>query len=349
MGENSITIPSIDKALNTSIQRSLDHALSLSDMAEAQREQQIRQVFENNLRFEYNNWSRDLLSANTGGDPIYQSGASYGVGGNYPNPPGKGFGITFGLKIELGYKIRFNANVGVGYGFQGKNASGAATLNINAYNFGLGTRANENNIVYDVTAAAYLVGGFGTGKPMPNYLLNYNSPSPFPDNHKWSLMYGQALTWNSELNHGKFSFEDIQRQGIVGLRFGNVAKFSSNNDTETAPFFGGNTDKGWTGGAILYTPLFEIGYQNFTGEGRTSDGKVAPVAGKEYAGTFYQQDDYNRSLNKASTYFRFKTGLNSNYTLDLYSTGWFQNWIHEHMNNPKFIYPNFQNPNWSIK
>ncbi len=336
MGENNISIPSFEMPLNMAIQRSLSETLERYDTAGQVPQAVIQQSFENNLRSEYTNWSRGLVGGN---DPIYGSGVSQGF--NSGPGPGKGLGITFGLKITLDAKIRFNANVGVGYGFQGKNASGAATMHFNIYNNGLGTRARENNIVYDVTASAYLIGGVGQGSPMPNYLLNYNTRSPFSDQHKFSLMYGQSLTWNSELNHGRFSFEDIQRQGLLGLRLGNAAKFSTNNDTDVFPYFGGGTDEGWTGGLILHTPLFELGYQNFTGRGTAFDGTPGPVAGTKYGGTMYQQDSWSKSLNKASTFLRFNTGVNSDLTLDLFGDGWFQNWIHERMDNPKFEYQNF--------
>ncbi len=340
MGNNSITITSLEQPLNLAIQRSLLQTMDMYDQTAAADAGRIRQSFENNLRGEINNWAGSVAASNPG--PFYHGAGSTGINGSFPGPgPNKGFGITFGVKISFDAKIRFNAGVGVGYGFQGPNVSGAAAMNFNIYNHGLGTRAQERNLVYDITASAYLVGGLGQGRDMPNYLLNYNTLSPFSDQHKFSLTYGQMLTWNSELNQRKFSFDDIQRQGLFGFRLGNAVKVSTNNDGSIFPYLGGGTDMGWTGGINIFTPLVEFGYQNFTGRGTAFDGSPAPVSGRQYSGTMYQQDGWNRSLNKASTFLRFNTGGNSQYTLDLYGDGWFQNWIHNRFSNPKFEYPNF--------
>lgn len=330
----NLIIPAMDKNLDLAIARSIEHSFSFVNI-ENSANLQNRQVFENNLRDGFDSWIRNLSRSNEG-----LISPSLGIVNTYPPISRNGFGFTFGIKIKLDYKIRFNFDIGMGYSMGGENFGGASTLHFSMYNHGLGTRAREKRMVYDVTASAYIIGGGGDGIPMPNYLLNYNTLSPFPDRHKWSAMWGQMLTWNSELNHRSFSLQDIQRQGLVSLRLGNIIKLSSNNDTKQWPFWGAGTDNGWTGGLILYTPLFEIGYQNFTGTGIAFDGRIAPVGGEKYKGTYYRQDLYNESLNKASSYLRFNNGFNS-LTLDFFGDGWFQNWIHKGINNPRFIYPHF--------
>ena len=52
---------------------------------------------------------------------------------------------------------------------------------------------------------------------------------------------------------------------LVGFRVGNV-NVSSNNDTTNIPYFGGETDMGWTGGISVATPFIEVGFQDFTGD-----------------------------------------------------------------------------------
>ncbi|MBX7227994.1 MAG: hypothetical protein K1X48_00065 [Burkholderiaceae bacterium] len=336
----NLIIPNMDKTLDLAIARSIEHSFSFVNIENQVNLPPIRQVFENNLRDGFGSWIRNLSRSNEG-----LISPSLGIGNTYPPISRSGFGFTVGIKIKLDYKIRFNFDMGMGYSVGGENFGGASTLHFSMYNHGLGTRAREKRMVYDVTASAYIIGGGGDGIPMPNYLLNYNTLSPFPDRHKWSAMWGQMLTWNSELNHRSFSIKDIQRQGLFGFRLGNIIKFSTNNDATILPYLGGRflrekTDNGWTGGLILYTPLFEIGYQSFTGTGIAFDGKIAPVGGTDYKGTYYHQDSYNESLNKASSYLRFNNGFNS-LTLDFFGDGWFQNWIHKIYKNPKFIYPHF--------
>ena len=190
-------------------------------------------------------------------------------GNNCPScPPQKrGFGITIGIQVLISYNIRFKGNLNIGYGDRFGDLATSASLHLSAYNSGLGVSVvNKDDFVFDITAAVLLTAGDGGGAvPLQSYSINYDSPIPFLNDFKWSFSYGQALTWNSALNKNKFSLDRIQREGLVGFRVGNV-NVSSNNDTTNIPYFGGETDMGWTGGISVATPFIEVGFQDFTGD-----------------------------------------------------------------------------------
>lgn len=314
-----------------------------------------------NIESQMNSWAQNLVASNNccGEDP-----------------PGSGFKITFGLQINLDYKVRLKANVNLGFGQRSGNFAGTASLHLSAYNGGLGVGIGKKDLVVDITAAANIVVGYGEGIPLQSYSLNYNSPITMLNNFKGSLSYGQLFTWNSKLYERDFSFSDLQREGMIGFRIGDV-NVSSNNDTKRL-YMGGGTDKGWTGGISIVTPFAEVGFQDFSGDyltqtmdenGKSIDvkqevnrdeilkkieeikkldidkeTKKIKIAEKEtelaklvFDNPYHQQTDYQKNLNKASTYFRVNNN-GTNITLDIIGEAWFQNLIHKKIKDFKFEY-----------
>lgn len=234
------------------------------------------------------------------------------------------------------------------YGERSGNFSGSGSLHFAAYNGGLGTAFGGKNLVVDITAAANLVVGTGNGMPLQSYSLNYNSPIGLQNNFNKSIGYGQLLTWNSALNQGEFSLDKIQREGMIGFRIGDV-NVSSNNDTKRA-YFGGGTDMGWTGGLSIVTPFMEVGFQDFSGDyfngprdklGTFNDEEKKEIMIKNGLNPFeemkHRQTNYQKSLNKASTYFRVNNN-GYNITLDVIGDAWLQNGIHKAIKDFKFEY-----------
>jgi hypothetical protein len=263
-------------------------------------------------------------------------------------PPGTGFKVTLGLQILVSYKVRVRANLNIGYGQRSGNFSGSGSLHFAAYNGGLGTAFGSSNLVVDITAAANIVVGTGSGMPLQSYSLNYNSPIGLQNDFNKSLGYGQLLTWNSAQSEGKFSLDDIQREGMIGFRIGDV-NVSSNNDTRRA-YFGGGTDKAWTGGLSIVTPFMEVGFQDFSGDylrngkdRQTNDDidrglmRSKDENKNPFVERFHRQTDYQKSLNKASTYFRLNSN-GANITLDVIGDAWLQNGIHKAIKDFKFEY-----------
>lgn len=271
------------------------------------------------------------------------------------DPPGNnGFRAMFGLQLLIGYKVRFKATADFGYGHRFGDFGVTNSLHFAAYNGGLGVGANKKNFTVDVTAALNLTVGGGYGKPLNSY-TNYNHAIPTKNDFRNSFSYGQLLTWNSNANENKFSFDDIQRQGMIGFRLGDF-NVSTNNDTKIG-YFGDGGDKLWTGGISVATPLLEFGYQNFSGDyikdGETEkkladlekqvesieDSSLSKAEKKEKINLLnerivnliekklHTQTDYQKNLNKASTYFRVNSnGYNA--TIDFIGDAWFQNFIH---------------------
>ncbi|UTW66280.1 hypothetical protein KFE94_16760 [bacterium SCSIO 12643] len=250
----------------------------------------------------------------------------------------KGYGdpIKFGGNLNL--KMTFGSGSGIGFNFSATGSaqigtggsfgvSGKVDATASIYNAGLGTSTtfNKKRPQFDLTLASTLTIGGGNGKPLPQYTLNYNSKSGIPNTRLGSVTYGQMLTYNSAL-------DKIYRQGIVGARIGPLS-MSSNNDTENKPYFAMGTDEGFTGGIIFSTtfggkmPLFEFGYQSFTGSNTVGD----IVQGTHIR----RQSAYDKSFNKASTFFRTglgwgnSVGIINSYQLDAYTTGWLQDIIHK--------------------
>ena len=305
-----------------------------------------------NIESQMNSWAQNLVASNNccGEDP-----------------PGSGFKITFGLQINLDYKVRLKANVNLGYGQRSGNFAGTASLHLSAYNGGLGVGIGKKDLVVDITAAANIVVGYGEGIPLQSYSLNYNSPIPMLNNFKGSLSYGQLFTWNSKLYERDFSFSDLQREGMIGFRIGDV-NVSSNNDTKRL-YMGGGTDKGWTGGISIVTPFAEVGFQDFSGDydengeqelkqkklddvikeiknnkTLTKEEKGIKIANLEeemrkllLEYPYHTQSNYQKSLNKASTYFRVNNN-GANITLDIIGDAWLQNLIHKKIKDFKFEY-----------
>lgn len=344
----------INKAIYTSIARLGYQSISPSF--------ELQNNLKNNLETSLQNWTSNLKTSNM--NCVTCS-----------NPPNYGFRVNFGLQILLDYKIRFKANFGLGYGQRWGDVSGITAFNTSIYNHGLGTPVNGKDLVIDVTAAAYLTVGGSNGTPLTSYTLNYNSPSPILNDFKNSFTYGQLLTWNSALNEKRFSLADLQRQGMIGFRLGDF-NVSSNNDTKMV-YQGGGTDKGWTGGISIVTPLFEAGFQDFSGDflktSRTggaeeeeresllskiesikknsslnpSDKKVmiSELEDKLKILTnkiFHNQTNNQKKLNKASTYFRLNTSEGTNLTIDFIGDAWLQNIIHKAIKDFRFEY-NFKN------
>ncbi|WP_452224213.1 hypothetical protein [Lacinutrix chionoecetis] len=283
------------------------------------------------------------------------------------NPPGGGFRVTFGLQIMVGYKIRLKGSANVGYGERWGDFGATSSLHFAAYNGGLGSGVGKKNLVVDLTAAVNLTVGGGQGTPLQSYSLNYNSPIPHLNNFQNSFSYGQLLTWNSGINDNQFSLDKIQREGMIGFRLGDV-NVSSNNDTKRL-YFGGGTDKAWTGGISVATPIFEVGFQDFSGDyqkdapeevkkdklGKQIDAvkndstlnkfekkeKIAALEKELKALTFdnyHNQTSFQKKFNKASTYIRISNGDGYDATIDLVGDAWLQNAIHRAIKDFRFEY-----------
>ena len=296
------------------------------------------------------------------------------------DPPGNGvngFRALFGIQLIIGYKVRFKATANIGYGQRWGNFGATSSLHFAAYNGGLGTGINKNNLVVDITAAANLTFGGGQGIPLQSNSLNYNSPIPNKNNFKNSLSYGQLATWNSNINKNQFSFNDIQREGMIGFRLGDI-NVSSSNDTRRL-YFGDGGDKAWTGAISISTPIFEAGFQDFSGDyihdapeeakrdklsneirllkrnsSLSKEEKKQKIALLEKEmkeltySKYHNQTAYNKNLNKASTYFRInKNGANA--TIDLIGDAWLQNGIHRAISDFRFEYEQKKVEVWAGK
>ncbi|PID68208.1 MAG: hypothetical protein CR968_02825 [Flavobacteriia bacterium] len=289
-------------------------------------------------------------------------------GAGSPPPDGgmNGFRATIGLQVLLGFKVRFKVSANLGYGYRSGNFGATTSLHFAAYNDGLGVGVGNKNMVVDVTAAVNLTIGGGNGTPLQSYALNYNSPIPNLNTFKNSFSYGQLLTWNSALNQNQFSLNDIQREGMIGFRLGDV-NVSSNNDTKRF-YFGDGGDRAWTGGISIVTPLFEIGFQDFSGKyidratternlekyrnqirkiendiflsRQEKKDKISSINEQIRRLTnnhLHTQTEYQKNLNKASTYFRVnKDGYNT--TIDVIGDAWLQNLIHRAIKDLRFDY-----------
>ncbi|PKH49857.1 hypothetical protein CXF68_03705 [Tenacibaculum sp. Bg11-29] len=291
------------------------------------------------------------------------------------DPPGSGFKVTFGLQIQLAYKVRFKANLNIGYGQRYGNFAANTSFHVSAYNSGLGVDVDKSNMVVDVTAAANVIVGGGHGTPLQSYSLNYNSPIPMLNNFENSFRYGQLFTWNSALHDNQFSLDKLQREGMIGFRLGNV-NVSSNNDTKRA-YFGDKGDRGWTGGISIVTPLIEVGFQDFSGDYQQKaieerkkeeiDNEIKtikrnPNLEKEIKkekikkleedlkkltyDKYHNQTTYQKNLNKASTYIRFNQQNGYNATIDVIGAAWLQNAIHRTIKDFRFEYEHNNIEGW---
>ncbi len=315
---------------------------------------------------------RNIENAIRGYTQSFVTGGQDGCCG-YGDPPGSGFKVTFGLQVLVAYKVRFKANLNIGYGQRYGDFAGSTSLHFSAYNSGLGTGVNKNDLVVDITAAANIVVGGGEGTPLQSYSLNSNSAIPMLNNFDYSFRYGQLFTWNSALHDNQFSLDRLQREGMIGFRLGDV-NVSTNNDTKRL-YFGGGTDKGWTGGFSIVTPLVELGFQDFSGDyihkskapnkineeqqrdeilrdikNIKNDKSLSKHAVKEKIAEleerlkkltfhkYHNQTEYQKRLNKASTYIRFNTNNGYNATVDVIGDAWLQNAIHRAIKDFRFEY-----------
>ncbi|GIZ16180.1 hypothetical protein [Capnocytophaga catalasegens] len=281
-------------------------------------------------------------------------------------PPTTGLKTKFllTLQVQINYRVSFKAGLRAGLEYQLGDFYSNQSFNFSIYNSGLGTSTSREKRPMVVDATVYLSVGIGTGiaTPMNQYSINYDTAMAVPNTFKNSVSYGQAFTWNSAINE-KFDLSVVQRQGIFGFRSGDFA-LSTNNDTKRG-YFGGGTDHGWTGGLILSfnvarLGIIEAGYQNFTGkydeqgfQERQMDSliklKEEGRIGKEefkqksekllFENPYHSQDDYQKSFNRASNFLRLLKDNNS-IRLDVESNGWFQNGIHNLINDFKFKYDN---------
>ncbi len=285
------------------------------------------------------------------GSSISSNGRS-GSGNFSGGGPGDGLKFTIGLQVMIGYsaKPKWKLDANLGYQKRWNNFAANASINASLYNGGLGTAHNSNKMEFDLTAAANIIIGHGHGKPLQAYTINNNSPIPNLNEFKDSIRYGQALTYNSAVNNNNFSLDHLQREGLVGFRVGNV-NVSTNNDTARFPYYGGGTDKGWTGGISLVTPLLEVGSQTFTGDYFEQDdirtnalklkieNATSPEEKSRYQkelvdltrNFFHTQTKYQKSLNKSSLYIR-----HNNNTIDFIGDAYLQNFIHKSINNHMF-------------
>lgn len=328
MGKSIIKLPELNSVINRTIESSVNQMSYQSVNPNFELQNNLRSSLEANLQ----NWKSSLQTNNSNCTTC-------------STPPGYGFRVNFGLQILLDYKIRFKTNLGFGYGERWGDVVGIASLNASVYNHGLGTPVNGKDLVIDVTAATYLTIGGGNDVPLRTNTLNYNSQSPILNDFKNSFSYGQLLTWNSALNEKRFSLADVQRQGMIGFRLGDF-NVSSNNDTKRL-YFGDGGDRGWTGGISLVTPMFELGFQDFSGDylhgnNRFNDDDVLREfnrkTGVNSFNSFHRQTDFQKSLNKASTYLRFNTADGENLTIDFIGDAWLQNGIHKAIKDFRFEY-----------
>lgn len=317
--------------LNFSVNRAIETSVAQIGYQSISPSFELQNSLKSNLETSLQSWTSNLKTNNANCPTC-------------PTPPGYGFKVNFGLQILLDYKIRVKANAGLGYGQRWGDAAGIAALNASVYNHGLGTPVNGKDLVVDVTAVAYLTVGGGKSTPLTTNTLNYNSPSAIQNDFQNSFSYGQLLTWNSALNGQRFSLADIQRQGMIGFRLGDF-NVSSNNDTK---YYGGDAgDKKWTGGISVVTPLFEVGFQDFSGDylhgkDRFDDDDELREFNKKNGinsfESFHRQTQLQKNLNKASTYFRFSTANGDNLTVDFVGDAWFQNAIHKAIKDFRFEY-----------
>jgi len=240
-------------------------------------------------------------------------------------------GVRAGLSPEG--KIFWNAALLAGWqgGYVSSGFQGTMTVFGGGSIYGgpqLGT-SSDVKVWWDVVGGGYATLGGGQGPPLPFYTLNYNTPSPFPNQSKWSINWGQMVTYNRAINLAGDG-PGVQGMGLVGVRMGNVM-ISTHNDATSGPYWSGvsgrllgkgeGTDAGWTGGIVVSGlidgRLVQGGYENFTGF-RVGGWKPAPG--------IYEQTRYHKALNKAVTFFGVG-GLRS----EEYGEPWLQELIHKNI------------------
>ena len=278
------------------------------------------------------------------GNPIFLSdekGDSTSGGGDPPVRIGASIGLRIGLGSSGG-NINLTGSVGIRVGSTNNNIIGFVSGSAYGGNQ-LGTTASGGRVQFDLSAGVYGSVGTGSGTARNFYTLNYNTISPFKNTSDLSISFGQMVTKNSAIN-ANGDGPGAQAQGILGLRLGNNFMLSTNNDSKLAPSFAGligkplnlkGTDAGWTGGITLNVAGVEVGYQNFSGY-RAPKSSGNPHWGEK--GYKYPQTDYQKSLNKASTYLQV-----SNARAEYFGAAWFQNFIHNKISKESTYDYNYQN------
>jgi len=248
-----------------------------------------------------------------GGNQVIMSRELEGLEPEVDLTPTANLSVTIGKKFSIRASVTITASVTTSYG-QAKT-----DVSVGGYLGGLGTSKYTKNLGFDLTASGNITVGYGEGSEMPQYTLNSDTKSGAPNTFYGSLSWGQMINYNSATN-------DVTRIGLVAGRLGDGA-FSSTNDVNGAPYWGGDTDQGWTGGLIVsmnsMNGIVELGYESFTGIAKNrEENEHVFVDGRPY----YTQTLQQASLNKASTFLRIPSvGLN----YSAMDSGWFQNVIHD--------------------
>jgi len=134
---------------------------------------------------------------------------------------------------------------------------------------------------------------------------------------------------------------------------------SNNQRLKEFAYFGGGTDMGWTGGLSIVTPLIEVGFQDFSGDyfrgekdgsGMFNDDEKRDILKEKgenpFESGFHRQTEYQKRLNKASTYIRFNQQNGYNATIDVIGEAWLQNGIHKAIKDFKFEYEHKNIQGW---
>jgi RHS repeat-associated protein len=249
--------------------------------------------------------------------------------GQAPGDPNLGFGFHLSVSITSGGAY-FRGGVSLSASQNiGSNVSVAAVANANAYFGGVGT-ASGRGFGYDASFGGAITAGGGQGNPLPQYIGNSTSASSLQNSFENSGTLGQTFIYSSGI-------EEIQRNGVIGGKFGDFA-FSSHNDTRM-PFLGDGGDRGFTGGLRLSANLgngglLEGGTEVYTGiPNRPKNQGYDPGLGlRNYA----QGPDKN--LNNGLTFLNYSSNGAS---ISLFSQGkgnlWFQRAIHNHATKNKLF------------
>ncbi len=279
------------------------------------------------------------------GNPIKNSDPNGDVASGGPGDPPVKLGASIGLRIGFGSSggnVNLTGSVGLQIGSTNTNLTTFVSGSVYSGSQ-LGTSPSGKGVQYDLTAGAYASLGSGSGTARNFYTLNYNTPSPFKNTSDLSVSFGQMVTYNSAIN-AKGDGPGKQSQGILGLRLGNDFMLSTNNDSRLPPSIAGligkplnikGTDAGWTGGITANVAGVEGGYQNFSGF-RIPKSDNNPNWGNK--GYKYPQTDYQKSLNKASSYLQIGTAR-----AEYFGAAWFQNFIHNNISKESTYDYNYQN------
>jgi hypothetical protein len=233
--------------------------------------------------------------------------------------------VNLKLGMSIGKHNSIRANLSITSGIEGKFYQFRNEVSLGVYGGGLGTSSTGSKFGFDLSTGFAGVIGIGKDNELPQYGINYDMRSAFTNSFEKSITFGQFINYNSALRMST-------RIGLFGMRINNVS-VSSTNDVNQFPYFGKGTDQGWTGGIIFSANtkkgLLEFGYESFTGIGKGFPQVL--INGRAY----YNQDKYQRSLNKANTFLSLP-GLN-NYSFSIIKDGYLQNFIHDHQKNEKSI------------